>query len=84
MNPWSIIRSALLTFLSSVARNLLVTGMTWLVARNVIDAATSTQLVSILPVAVAAIAWSLIEKYLITKLHLEKLLAAQPEPPAEK
>jgi hypothetical protein len=84
MNPWTIIRSSILTLLSGVARNLLVTGLTWLVSRKVIDDATSTQIVSIMPVAVAAIAWSLVEKYVIAKLHLERLLAVQSEPPAEK
>lgn len=84
MNPWSIIRSSLLTLLSGVVRNLLVTGFTWLVSRKVIDETTSSQVIALLPVAVTAIAWSLIEKYVIAKMHLEKLLAVPDIPPDEK
>jgi nucleoside permease NupC len=76
MDVPSIIRSSLIALFSGVARNLLVTGLTWLVSRKVIDESTSSQVVALLPVAVAAIAWSLVEKFIIAKLHMEKLITA--------
>lgn len=76
MDALSIIRSSLIAFISSVARNLLVAGLTWLVSRKVIDESASSQIASILPVAVSAIAWSLVEKYLMARLHLERLTTA--------
>jgi nucleoside permease NupC len=76
MNALSIIRSSLVALISSIARNLLVTGLTWLVARKVIDESASSQIVTILPVAIGAIAWSVVEKYVLTRRHMRKLLAA--------
>lgn len=71
-----IIKSSLLVFISSIVRNLLAVGLTWLVSRKLIDESASSQLLTIGPIVIGAIAWSLIEKYVIGKLHLEKVLAA--------
>lgn len=76
MDVFSILRNSLIAIFTSIARNLLVTAFTWLVSRRVIDQATSSQVVALLPVAVSAIAWSLVEKYFLGKLHMKKLLTA--------
>jgi hypothetical protein len=54
----------------------LVTGLTWLVSRKVIDESTSSQVVSLLPVAASAIGWSLVEKFILGKFHMREKLTA--------
>jgi hypothetical protein len=76
MDVLSIIKSSLFAFVSSVARNLLLAGLTWLVSRKVIDEATSSQLLTFAPMVLAAVAWSFVEKYVLAKLHFEKLQTA--------
>jgi hypothetical protein len=76
MNALSIIQSSLVAIFSSIARNLLVTAFAWLVSRKVIDQATSSQVAALLPVAVSAIGWSLVEKYLFARFHMKEKLTA--------
>lgn len=76
MDAFSIIRSCLIALFSGVARNLLVTTFAWLVSRQFIDESTSSQVVALLPVAVSAITWSLLEKYVLAKLHMREKLTA--------
>lgn len=76
MDAFSIIRSCLIALFSGVARNLLVTTFAWLVSRQFIDESTSSQVVALLPVAVSAIAWSLLEKYVLAKFHMREKLTA--------
>src|SRR5262245_35749416 len=71
-----IIKNSLFAFISSITRNLLVGGLTWLVTRGMLDESASTQIIAIAPVVVAAVVWSFIEKYFIAKLNMAKILTA--------
>lgn len=76
MDILSIIRSSLFAFVSSVARHLLMMGLTWLVAKNMIDANTSDQLLTLGPMVAAAVAWSFVDKYVLAKVNLAKIETA--------
>jgi len=71
-----IIKKSIFGIISSVVRYLMVSGITWLTTHEFIDTSTSTQLVAIAPVVVAATIWSVIERYVIAKVNLAKILTA--------
>jgi hypothetical protein len=68
-----LLKSSLIAIISSIVRTLLVSGLTWLSTRNLVDQAASDQLLVIGPIAISAIVWSVIERYVIARLNLEKL-----------
>jgi hypothetical protein len=76
MDMVAIIKSALLQIISSLLRTVLLAGVTWLTTRNLINDDTATQLTALIPAVLAAVIWSFIEKYIIAKLHLSRLLVA--------
>lgn len=76
MDVLSIIKSSLFAFVSSLLRNLLVAGLSWLASRKLIDASTSSQLATFVPLVGATLAWSFFEKYVLAKLNLQKVIAA--------
>lgn len=76
MEVISIVRSSVFTFISGAVRNLAVVALTWLVSRKVIDADTGSQLLALAPTVIAAVLWSLIEKYIFAKRNLGKVQTA--------
>jgi hypothetical protein len=76
MDFLTVIKSTLISFVSGIVRTSIISGVSWLAARNLVDDSTSAQLVTWIPIVVAGIAWSLVEKYILAKFHLEKLLIA--------
>lgn len=76
MDPIAVIKSSLLAFISSIARNLLVSGFAWLAARKIVDDTTSSQLLTWAPIFIAGAAWSLVEKYVFAKVNLKKIMTA--------
>jgi hypothetical protein len=76
MDPIAIIKSSLLAFVSSIARNLIVSGLAWLAARKVIDATMSNQILQWAPIFIAGCAWSLIEKYVLAKENWQRIITA--------
>jgi len=80
MDVLSIIRSSLSAFIMAIVRNAVVVATTWLASRKLIDAETSSQLLAFIPMVVASIGWSLIEKYVFARLNLQKLQVAASLP----
>lgn len=76
----SIIRSSLTAFIMAIVRNAIVVATTWLASRGLADESATGQLLTVGPVVVAAIVWSLVEKYVLAKLNLQKLQTALTMP----
>jgi hypothetical protein len=76
MDVLLILKSALIQIVSSTIRSLLVAGLIWLQTKNLIDQPTAMQLSGIIPIVIAGIIWSLIEKYILERFKLNQLLKA--------
>ena len=72
----SLIKSILMSIVTGVLRNFLLTVSTWLLTQQIVDESTAGQIATLLPVFLAAVVWSVLEKYALGKLHLNQLLTA--------
>lgn len=76
-----IFRTMLTQIVTAVVRTGVTIAVTWLTAKQLIDDSLATQALAIIPIAIASIAWSLIEKYLLAKFNLMQLFTARVVPP---
>lgn len=81
MDFLTVIKSTLISFVSGIVRTLIVSGVSWLAARDLVDDSTSHQLIAWIPIVIAGIAWSLVEKFILARFHLDQLLTALALPP---
>lgn len=72
----NILRSTFMKFASSVLRTLLASLFTWLMARKYLNAEIADQLMALAGAIVPILVWSFIERYIIEKLHLSRLMTA--------
>jgi len=75
-----ILRTILTQIVTSVARTIITVAVTWLVSKKLIDSDIATQALAIIPITLAAIAWSLVEKYVLAKFNLMQLFTAREVP----
>jgi len=72
-----ILRTMLTQIVTAVVRTGVTVAVTWLTAKQLIDDSVGTQALAIIPIALASIAWSLIEKYVLAKFNLMQLFTAR-------